>query len=278
MQRLLILFLIFLAANAQAATVQQTLPNRLVALAEYRKGQADKPAILLLHGFLQTNEFPTIYRLTGSLADAGYTVLAPNLSLGVTHRRQSLACEAIHNHTLQDELGEIATWVKWLKNHHAGPIVLLGHSFCSIELLAYLADHPDPAIRQFIGVSIVESRLKLSPSERRKLVEELRQEAKKAQPRLVSRQFSFCNKFQATPKSLLSYMEWTPQKVLEVAAALPLPNLFIMGGHDDRLGPGWVEQLKKRNRVEVFAGANHFMDGEHEFDLVDAILKELGKP
>lgn len=276
MQRFLFLLLICLAANAQAVLVQQTLPNRLEALAEYRKGSPEKPAILILHGFLQTHEFPTIHRLTGSLADEGYTVLAPNLSLGVTHRKQSLACEAIHSHTLKDDVREIDAWVQWLKARHSGPIVLIGHSFGSIELLAYLAARPDPAVSRFIGVSIVESRLKLDASERKKLVASLRREA--ASRKLVSRQFSFCQKFQATPQSLLSYLEWTPQKVLQSAAVLPMPSFFIMGGRDDRLGPGWVDQLKQKSQVEIIAGANHFMDGEHEFDLFDAVLRELTTP
>lgn len=278
MQRLLFLLLICLTANTHAAVVQQTLPNRLEVLAEYRKGSPEKPAILILHGFLQTHEFPTIHRLTGSLADEGYTVLAPNLSLGVTHRKQSLACEAIHSHTLKDDVREIDAWVQWLKARHSGPIVLIGHSFGSIEILAYLSARPDPAISRFIGVSIVESRLKLSPAERRTLVAELRREAKQASLKLVSHQFSFCQKFQATPQSLLSYLDWTPQKVLESAAALTTPSLFIMGGRDDRLGAGWVDHLKLKSRVEVIAGANHFMDGEHEFDLLDAVLRELRMP
>jgi len=51
-----------------------------------------------------------------------------------------------------------------------------------------------------------------------------------------------------------------------------------MGGNDDRLGTGWVDKLKAHNRVKIIPGANHFMDGEHEFDLLDSVLDEMKAP
>ncbi|MDP2834729.1 MAG: alpha/beta fold hydrolase [Pseudomonadota bacterium] len=263
------------ALAAFAAPVELTLPNKLVANAEYRKGDPNKPAVILLHGFLQTHEFPIIHRLVEGIADTGRSVLAPTLTLGVTHRRQSLACEAIHTHTMQDVEGEIGAWVKWLKARHPGSIILLGHSFGSVEALAYLSGKPDPAITHFIGVSIIEGRLRLNTAETRKLIADIRKQARNRQPRVLTQQFSFCQEYQATPASLLSYLEWTPQRVLDASAGLTLPKLFIMGGRDDRLGSGWVDQLKTRNRVKIIPGANHFMDGEHEFDLLDSVLAEL---
>lgn len=275
MRAVLFLIMCGLAWAAQGETIELPLTGNLVARADYRKGTANKPAVIMLHGFLQTYEFPTIHRLAEGMADAGHTVLLPNLTLGITHRRQSLACEAIHTHTMQDAGREIDAWLKWLKTRHSGPIVLLGHSFGSVELLAYLSKRRDPAISRLIGVSIVEGRIKLSPTETGKLIGELRQAVITGTPRVVTHPFSFCRKFQATPASLLSYLEWTPQKVLDASARLPLPSLFIMGESDDRLGPGWVEQLDRRNRVTVIPGANHFMDGNHEFDLLDVVLNEL---
>ncbi len=278
MRAVLFLIMCCLAWAARGETVELALSDKITARADYRKGAANKPAVLMLHGFLQTYEFPTIHRLAESLADAGHTVLTPNLSLGVPHRRQSLACEAIHTHTMQEAGREIDAWLKWLKPRHSGPIVLLGHSFGRAEILAYLSKRPDPAITRMIGVSIVEGRVKLTPPQTEKLITDLRLAVKTGSPRLVNHSFSFCQKFQSTPASLLSYLEWTPQRVLEASARLPLPSLFIMGENDDRLGPGWVEQLDKRNRVKVIPGANHFMDGNHEFDLLDVVLDELKAP
>lgn len=275
MNGVLLMALCWIGLSAHAAPVELTLPNKLVANAEYREGDTNKPAVLLVHGFLQTHEFPTIHRLVEGIKDSGHSVLAPTLTLNVPHRTKSLACEAIHTHTMDDVGNEIAAWVKWLKARHKGPIILVGHSFGSVEALAYLSRRPDPAITRFIGISIVEGRLKLTERETAKLIVEMRRAAKSGQPRVVTHQFSYCQKYQATPASLLSYLEWTPKRVLGAAAKLPMPNLFIMGGRDDRLGNGWVDKLRTRNRVEVIEGANHFMDGEHEFDLLDSVLAEL---
>ncbi len=275
MKGVLTLVLCCLSLTAQAANVTLTLASKLVAQAEYSKGRPGKPALILVHGLLQTHEFPTINRLIEGIRDAGHTVLAPTLSLGVTHRRQSMACEAIHTHTMKDVGHEIDAWVKWLKRRHDGPIILVGHSFGSVESLAYLSGNPDPAITRFIGVSIVEGRIRLTEEETTRLMAELRRAVASGSPRVVMRQFSYCQKYQATPASLLSYLEWTPRRILDAARNLPLPSLYIMGSRDDRLGIGWVDSLARHNRVNIIPGANHFMDGEHEFDLLDAVLGEL---
>jgi pimeloyl-ACP methyl ester carboxylesterase len=260
---------------ARAEPMELVLPNGLVAKAEYRKGARDRPAVILLHGFLQTHEFPTIHRVAEGISDAGHTVLAPTLTLGVTHRTQSMACEAIHSHTMKEAVHEIEAWVKWLKARQRGPIILLGHSYGNVQVLAYLAGKPDPAVAGFIGVSVVEGQLRLNAAETANLVETMRQAARTGQPRVVTHHFSFCKKYQATPASLLSELEWTPQRILQASARLTLPSLYIMGGRDERLGVGWADKLKAHNRVKVIPGANHFMDGEYEFDLLDAVLAEL---
>jgi hypothetical protein len=49
-----------------------------------------------------------------------------------------------------------------------------------------------------------------------------------------------------------------------------------MGGADERLSARWLEALGKAGaRVKVIGGASHFLDGEHEFDLIDATLSHL---
>lgn len=275
MRIFLFLALCWIGLAVRAEPVELAMPNKLVALADFRKGDPNKPAVILLHGFLQTYESPTIHNLADGIAAAGNTVLAPSFTLGVTPRRQSMACEAIHTQTMKEGEGEIDAWVKWLKARHHGPIVLIGHSFGSAELLAYLAGKYDPAIKRFIGISLVEGRLKLDAAQTADLIADMRHAVKIGEPRVVTRQFSFCQKYQATPASLLSYLEWTPQRVLDAAARLPLPSLFIMGGSDERLGHGWVNKLQKHCRVKIIKGANHFMDGEYEFDLLDTVLKEL---
>ena len=94
--------------------------------------------ILILHGFLQTHHFPTVRQLADSLAGLGYPVLTPSLSLGLHRRNTSLACEAIHAHSMQKDAEEVGHWVDWLQRRYQRKPVLIGHSAGSVTLLAYL--------------------------------------------------------------------------------------------------------------------------------------------
>ncbi len=268
-----------LAMQAIAEPAELVLPNKVVARAEFRNGEAGKPAVLLLHGFLQTHEFPTIHRLVDGLASEGYSVLAPTLTLGVTHRKQSQACEAINVHSMQDATMEVGLWVDWLKARKMSSVVLLGHSFGSVVTLAYLSSQRQNSVDKLIGVSAAEGRLKNDRVERDKQIDKARALVKAKSRSLMTEQLSFCQKYRATPAGMLSYLEWTPERILREARRLPTPTTFIMGSRDDRLGPGWIEQLKQtRAKVHVIEGANHFMDGDYEFDMLDTVLAELKNP
>lgn len=266
---------LFAIAAVQAEEVTLSLGNNLNARAEYRPGQPDKPAVLILHGFLQTQDSPTVYQLSDNLGTEGYTVLTPTLSLKVPSRKQSLACEAIHTHTVEDAIQEIDAWVKWLKARNPR-IVLIGHSFGSVELLAYLQKHPDKSIKKLIGVSIIEGRLQAGEQARKQKVAELRGLATVRKPVVVRQQFSFCKQIQGTPQSLLSYLQWSPERILATVKETKTATTFIMGSRDDLMGPDWIDRLRETPaKVTVIEGANHFMKGEYEFSLLDSVLDEL---
>lgn len=276
MLRWLFLLLAGYSLSSQAELVELVLPSNLTVYAEYRQGDPGKPTVVLLHGFLQTHEFPTIHSLTEGLSSAGYSVLAPTLSLGLSHRKQSMACEAIHSHKMEEGTQEIAAWLAWLKARKTQSVVLVGHSFGSVETLAFLTAYREPLVKKLIGISVVEGRLKVDGSERDKLIKQTRAMVQARKRSLLTRQFSFCQRFLATPESLLSYLEWTPRRIIADASRLSQPIVFIMGSQDDRLGRHWIEQLQKsKAKVRVIEGANHFMDGDYEFDLLDNVLLEL---
>jgi len=111
MVRIVTLLLLLTASAIHAELVTQQMPSGIAANAEYLQGEPGRPTILMLHGFLQTHNFHTIHRLSAGLHDEGYTVLSPTLTLGIPFRKQSLACEAIHTHRLQDDHAEIAAWL-----------------------------------------------------------------------------------------------------------------------------------------------------------------------
>lgn len=267
--------LLWMASPAHAAIVTQTVRPGISANAGYLVGTHDKPAVLLLHGFLQTREFPTVATLAGGLHDAGYTVLVPTLSLNIPARAQSLACEAIHKHSLDEDVDEITRWVLWLKSQGHRSVVLLGHSFGSLQLLAYLSGQPDPVVKGYIGASLIEAQI--GPElDRRTLLAQLEDRARSKPRDLVNQNLSFCRKYTSTPGDLLSYVRWDQTRILAALKQPPVQTRLIMGSADGMASQNWIKALQHvQTRMVVVDGANHFMDGQHEFDLLEHVLAFL---
>jgi pimeloyl-ACP methyl ester carboxylesterase len=261
-------------AAAQATIVQLEMRPGITASAEYLIGERSKPAVLLIHGFLQTREFPTVATLARGLQDASYTVLSPTLSLNIPSRTQSLACEAVHKHSMDEDVDEIGRWVRWLKSNGHRDIVLLGHSFGSLQLLAYLSSKPDAAVKGFIGASLIEAQV--GTASRPALIAQLENRVPSKQRALVTHTLSFCKKYTSTPQDLLSYVRWDQPRLLAAVKQSPVDVKLIMGDADNTLGHGWLKALQHvQTPMVIVKGANHFMDGEHEFDLLGHALDHL---
>jgi pimeloyl-ACP methyl ester carboxylesterase len=271
---LLCLLTMVFPAAAHAELVQQLMRPGIPASAEYLVGERSKPAVLVLHGFLQTRGFYTVATLARGLRDAGYTVLSPTLSLNIPDRKQSLACEAVHKHSLDDDVAEIGRWVGWLKSRGHPSIVLLGHSFGSMQLLAYLSARPDAAVKAYIGASLIEAQI--GTTDRSTLIAQLEKRVLNKQRALVRQPLSFCNRYISTPEGLLSYVRWDQARVLAALKQAPVGVQLIMGDSDEMMGRGWLKALQHvQTPMVVVKEANHFMSGEHEFDLLDNALKFL---
>jgi pimeloyl-ACP methyl ester carboxylesterase len=265
--------------HAQADEARLTLMNGLIATAAYKAGNPELPAVLILHGFLQTRDSPTVHQLAVRLSDIGYTVLSPNLSLGISKRNKSLACEAIHLHSMEDDLKEIDTWVNWLVSKGHNQIVLIGHNYGSLMLIAYLSSHPNPAVRKLIAVSLVDAQVDMGGQQWQKTETDLQHKFNDKDASLVQYPLSFCKKYPTSAQNYMSYASWQRTRVLKVLSRLKVPVIIIMGDGDTRLGASWTSALKKANpSLVVIKGADHFMSGEYEFDLLNAVLAALRSP
>jgi len=271
---LLCLLISIFPATAFGEIVHQMMRPGIPASAEYLAGERSKPAVLLVHGFLQTREFHTVATLARGLNDAGYTVLSPTLTLSIPNRRQSLPCEAVHKHSMEEDVAEIARWVAWLKSKGHPSIVLFGHSFGSLQGLAYLSGKPDRAIQGYIGASLIEAQI--GSKSRSALISQLENRILDKQRELVNQPLSFCTRYPSTPEALLSYVRWDQARVLAALKEAPVRKKLIMGDSDEMVGGGWLKALQHiQAPMVVVKGANHFLDGEHEFDLLDHTLKSL---
>jgi pimeloyl-ACP methyl ester carboxylesterase len=266
---------VFWTMPASAAIVELKLASGMPVAADYRPGKGDKPALLLLHGFLQTRDFPTVSRLANSLADAGYTTLSPTLSLGIPNRKQSLGCEAIHNHSLSGDVAELGSWVDWLSARGHRNILIIGHSFGSVQALQYATANPNPAVREIIALSLVDTR-DLVNNPNAAMIKDAKARLKRGDNGLYAPSFTFCKRYPTTPKAYLSYADWDRSRILDTLGHSKVAVHIIMGSKDDRMGPDWPDRLRRRSgSVTVIEGANHFFDDQYEFDLLDALLTEL---
>ena len=270
--------LIFITLNIlpytalKADVVTQTLENGLVATAEYTKGDADAPSILILHGFLQTRDSHTVTRLYTSLVDSGFSVLAPTLTLGINRRKSSLDCEAIHSHSMTSDMAEIDMWSKWLHIKSHAKVILIGHSAGSVQLLSYMGQKNHDHIDQGIYVSL--SYFGSAPASHETPLDsaQAKTSLQNGKNKLQEFGLSYCKKYVTTPENYLSYYVWQPEKILTTMKKIQVPVSVIIGSEDQRISKEWVSSMLK-NKIKILsvAGAGHFFDNEYEFDLQDTI-------
>lgn len=259
------------ALNAHAEIVTLNLSSKMVVTAEYKPGAKDLPAILMMHGFLQTREFAIVKSMADELANAGYTVLSPSLSLGITQRKRSLDCEALHLHSMEGDIKEIQHWAEWLRSKGHRKIVGFGHSFGSTQLLAWADKYPHDDFR-LIAVSLVGSMPQVQRNKPAPASERKRGAA------LLNAPLSFCNRYASPASNYFSYLDWNEKKILSALGTTKVPTEAILGSDDNRLVPGWENQLRQAGiSTHMIKGANHFMDGTHEFDVLEIALNILKK-
>ncbi|MES9834594.1 MAG: alpha/beta fold hydrolase [Candidatus Thiodiazotropha sp. DIVDIV] len=269
--------LLLLSLPCHGEIVHQRMPNGLLATAEYLDSGSDESPILILHGFLQTRDFFTVRRIADALHDDGHTVLLPNLSLGIEQRSQSLACEAIHTHNMEQDRDEVALWVNWLSQKTSKPVTLIGHSIGSLTLLAYLHDKPsNSTIKQSILVSLIA--YSQGPIAKENLAEKYRAEKdfEADKQGIYNYRLAYCDIYPTRPDHYLSYLRWDQTLVTEALLGLTKKPSIILGSKDNRLSPEWKPLLNKikANVIEI-EDANHFFDHAHEFDLFETIVELL---
>jgi len=274
---ILILLTSLVLARPGFASIQEiTLSNGLVATADFRPGDRSMPALIVLHGFLSTRNFLTVSSLIESLASDKYTVLAPNLSLGVSKRNKTLACEAIHTHDIESDIAEIDLWVRYLQGIGYKNIVLIGHSYGSLHGLLYLKKYPKSGIKKLIAASLVDVEHVVGKEKSQMQINLAHSQIKQHDNGLHEYQVSYCKKYLAPAAAFLSYATWSQTKILATIAQVKTPLEIILGAKDKRMGENWPAILRKNGvKTQIIASANHFFNDEQEIDLLDSVLKAL---
>ncbi len=276
--QLAIVSLLFLCVSytVSAQILQHKLPNGLQSSADYRTGDKSKPAVLILHGLLQTRNYLTVQNLFTAVSDEGYSVLAPNLSLGISNRKKSLPCEAIHNHNMSQDIAEIDYWVNWLEQQGHHEIYLLGHSFGSLQLLVYSNSKNNKVVKKLIATSLIHIEKSNDKTLIKSYLAKARQQVANNDKQLHKYPISYCTNYTSPAQDYISYAKWTKDNIIEEINKLNIPMTMIFGSKDIRVNQNWITQLRKiKLNLIIIKGANHFFDASHEFDLSDNVLNEL---
>lgn len=273
----ILLLFISTVTVASEKTVKLQINSKINATASYIKGETSKPAVLMIHGFLSTRNHATLKNLNLSIADEGYSTLTPTLSLGIDQRNQGLPCEAIHTHTMQKDVREIESWTNWLLAQGHKNIILLGHSFGSLQMLVYLKNG-NPAIKYAIATSLIDLEHAIGTQKVYSQLKQARQAIKANNDALQEYKISYCKKFVSTPGSFASYAEWDKARILKLLSSVTTPVHIVMGSSDNRMDKSWPATLRKQgSELSIINGANHFFSNEFEFELHDKVLEILNK-
>ncbi len=266
---------LLLVPATPAAVVEIHAGGKIFATAEFRQGKPDKPTVLMLHGFLQTREFGIVKSIADALTDENYTVLSPNLSLGISHRKHSLDCEALHLHDMDGDVREIQQWVQWLRGRGHTKIIGVGHSFGATQLLAWKEQYRE---RDFtlVGVSMIGSApIAFEPKPPRAA----KGAASKAlDAGLIRAPLSFCEAYASPARSYASYQHWGENRILSAIKRSGPHTEVILGGKDKFPQAGWGKRLAGAGaKIHHIRNATHFMDGTHEFDMLETLLGILNR-
>lgn len=244
-------------------------------------GDSKQVAVLVQHGFLTTNQFHTIRSMVNAINGQGIATLSPNMSYGISGRKDSFKCDSLHTHTLEDNRAEIGAWIDWLQAQGYQHIILLGHSSGSQDLLFTQATEPHPAVELLILTSVFyfngqDIGTKTSDLSR------ARNMMLTGSPRPEHFSFLFCKEnYYATPESFLSYHQLTRQQNLSHLEFAGVPVHAIMGTNDEILqqtGNEWLDELMAVGvNLYLVEGANHFFSSLHEFDLQDHLVQILNQ-
>ncbi|MBT8439997.1 MAG: alpha/beta fold hydrolase [Gammaproteobacteria bacterium] len=266
-----ILMLLFLPVLVVAQVIELETSERYAASASFLEGDADKKALLILHGFLQTRNFSTVKRLGDTLYESGFSILSPTLSLGMHRRQQSMSCEAIHTHSSQSDAAEIKQWIDWLTEKTGKKPTLIGHSSGSITLLNYLDIYGTDGIEKLILISMSPFTNEIEPVDEKNL-KWARDDLKSGYDSLYTFKLSYCDTYPSTSSAWLSYKQWDQQKLSELTVKYSDLIHVIIGTSDNRLTMEWRALLQSKGvKISFIEGANHFFDQAHEFDLSDTM-------
>ena len=250
-------------------------------------------AILITHGSLAHRDMESLLNFQSLLNEKGYNTLAINLSLGLNNRHGMYDCRIPHRHRYTDAVGEIHTWMDWLKKQGASRAAVLGHSRGGAQTALYAAER-NHALTKAVVLLAPATLDNASPTEYEErfqqplalLLEKAQDliQAGKGDSLLEGIGLMTCSDTSATAASFVSY--YAPSPLLDTVALIPKigkPVLVVVAGGDEivvDLEKKIAPQVNgKRTQMKVVENADHFfrdLYADEAVDAIDLFLKGAG--
>lgn len=174
---------------------------------------------------------------------------------------------------MQDDIAEIKFWLDWLEKKGYQNVLLVGHSYGSLQLLSYQAKHRNDNIKNIIATSLVDIEYVIGQKVNQSQISNAKKLVEQNNNSLGNYKISHCNKYVASPTAFLSYAKWDKKEIINLLNKVRTPVNIVMGSKDKRMAKNWPNILKQaKARVVMIKGANHFFDAEFEFDLVESVI------
>ena len=157
-----------------------------------------------------------------------------------------------------------------------GNAAAIGHSTGGVQLAAVLDSDAVPPVAQALLISVTA----FGQVEGAEGLPQLRARARQALDAdhvdLDSYALGFCRNYVTTAAAFLSYLNWDRVRLVQALMASPIPVTVIYGDKDERMELAWLESLGgDRVAIRAVPGADHFFDLEHEFDLLDEVVRVI---
>jgi esterase/lipase len=267
---------LIIAFTTHAEPVEEVLTNGLLAEASYHQGEPGKPAVILLHGFLTVHTFNLISDISNELADNGYTVLAPTLTLGISRRKSTLDCNALHLHSMEKDLQEIEWWVNWLIKKGHKNIILMGHSSGAVQMTSYASTQKHKEVNKLVALSMIPLN-DMHSKNFQDSYQAARSKIKSGNDDIYNYTLAYCTgNYAAPPKEFMSYAKLDNEYIAKTLRSVKIPKSVIMGSEDIPVSATWPQDLKQSGaHVDIIEGADHFFGNGTEFELFEAIVQKI---
>jgi len=237
---------------------------------------------LILHGFMAHNKMEIVRSAQQALLDNERSSLAINLSLSLDNRHGYHGCDRPQRHVQDDAIGEVGSWIAWLRERGTRRVVLMGHSRGANQLMVYAAEKIDPEVSHMVflapgmGDEIEEAyftRYGISLDETRAYVQ-AQVDAGKGVQLLENIDTLACPRASITAQSFNSYYSKNNRfrQFGNYLPRSPVPTLIISGSIDERqpntqkLVTPYLDGM--RIQLAVIEGAGHFF---RDFNIEEAM-------